>query len=119
MSSPSFRARAAKDEDARLEAWAQEIHDLLSAEGITRNKDESPMAFCRRVDRQGFFSVALGPVGECLSLLRYSETHADETDTRLVQDTAILLRGELSRPARMKYFLRRVFLPLSRRSWSA
>jgi len=119
VSSPSFRARRAKDEDARLEAWAQEIHDLLRAEGITRNRDESPMAFCRRVDRQGFFGVSLGPVGECLSLLRYSETHADETDTRLVQDTAILLRGELSRSARVKYFLRRVFLPVTRRSWSA
>ena len=76
------------------------------------------MAFCRRVDRTGRFSVALGPVGECVSLIRYSRAVPQETDTRLLQDTALLLKGELSRPARLRYLARRFFLPLSRRSFA-
>ena len=116
MTSPGLRAARAKTEDARLDIWAQEITDLLYAEGMTRRKDESPMAFGRRIDRTGIFTVALGPVGECLSLIRYSRAEAQETDTSLIQDSAILLRSELSRPARLRYFFRRLFLPLSKRA---
>jgi len=116
MTSPGLRSARAKTEDARLDIWAQEITDLLYAEGMTRRKDESPMAFGRRIDRTGIFSVALGPVGECLSLIRYSRATAQATDTSLIQDTAILLRSELSRPALLRYFFRRVFLPLSKRA---
>ena len=116
MTSPGIRAARAKTEEARLDIWAQEITDLLYAEGMTRRKDESPMAFGRRIDRTGIFSVALGPVGECLSLIHYSRAEAQETDTSLIQDTAVLLRSELSRPARLRYFVRRIFLPLSRRT---
>lgn len=118
LTSPSVRARRAKNENARLEVWAQEIHDLLASENQTRHPDESPMAFCRRVDRTGRFSVALGPVGECVSLIRYSRAVPQETDTRLLQDTALLLKGELSRPARLRYLAGRFFLPLSRRSFA-
>ena len=116
MTSPGLRAARAKTEDARLDIWAQEITDLLYAEGMTRRKDESPMAFGRRIDRTGVFTVALGPVGECLSLIRYSRAQAQDTDTALLQDTAVLLRSELSRPARLRYLFRRVFLPLSGRA---
>ena len=119
MTSPSFRSRRAKDEDARLDVWAQEIFELLRAENLTRSRDESPMAFCRRVDRQACFGVSLGPVGECLSLFRYSEAKASPQDVSLVQDTAILLKGELSSGARLRYLLRRIFLPLSSRPWAA
>ena len=118
MTSPGIRAARAKTEDARLDIWAQEITDLLYAEGLTRHKDESPMAFGRRIDRTGIFSIALGPVGECLSLIRYSTAQAQETDTSLLQDTAVLLRSELSRPARLRYLSRRIFLPLSVRAKS-
>lgn len=116
MTSPGLRAARAGSEDARLDVWAQEITDLLYAEGMTRRKDESPMAFGRRVDRTGVFSVAIGPVGECLSLIRYSRAETQATDTSLLQDTSILLRAELSRPARLRYYFRRIFLPLSRRA---
>jgi len=116
ITSPGLRAARAGSEDARLDVWAQEITDLLYAEGMTRKKDESPMAFGRRIDRTGVFTVAIGPVGECLSLIRYSRARAQETDTSLLQDTSVLLRAELSRPARLRYFIRRIFLPLSRRA---
>ena len=115
FTSPAFRARRAKDEDAVFDVWAQEITDLLHAENLTRGKGESPMAFGRRVDRNAAFGVALGPVGECVSLIRYSRAKPTETDTGLVRDTSILLKSELSRPARLRYLIRRIFVPLKRR----
>lgn len=118
LTSPFVRSRRAKTEEDRLEVWIQETFELLYAENMVRRRDESPMAFCRRVDRTGIFSVAVGPVGECLSLIRYSRSQAQDTDTRLVQDSAILLRSELSRPARLRYLVRRIFLPLSRRNYA-
>ena len=115
LTSPSFRARRAKNDKAVFDVWTQEVTDLLHAENLKRNRGESPMAFGRRIDRTGPFGVALGPVGECISLIRYSRAEAGETDIGLVRDTSILLKGELSRPARLRYLLRRVFIPLSRR----
>ena len=115
MTSPAFLERRAKTETEKFDIWAQEITDLLHAESLTRNTGETPMAFGRRVDRSGLFSVALGPVGECVSLIRYSRAEAEETDTGLIRDTSVLLRGELSRPAVLRYFIRRFFVPRSRR----
>ena len=119
LTSPSVRERRAKDEEARLDVWAQEIIDLLRSENLSRHRDESPMAFGRRVDRTGIFSVALGPVGECISLIRYSRAQAQDTDTQLVRDSAVVLKNEISRPALLRYWLSRIFIPLSRRDYTA
>ena len=115
FTSPSFRARRAKGDGAVFNVWTQEVTDLLGAENFVREKGESPMAFGRRVDRNAQFSVALGPVGECVSLIRYSRAEAAETDIGLVRDTSILLKGELSKPARLRYLMRRIFIPVKRR----
>ena len=115
LSSPSFRDRRAHSDTARFDVWAQEITDLLHAENLDRNPGESPMAFGRRVDRTGLFGVALGPVGECVSLIRYSRSQVTETDISLLRDSSILLKGELSRPARLRLMIRRFFIPLKRR----
>ena len=115
FTSPSFRARRAKTEDERFDVWAQEITDLLRAENLRRTAGESPMAFGRRADRAGVFSVSLGHAGECLSLIRYSRLSAAETDTALLRDTSQVMRRELSRPALLRYFIRRFFVPLSKR----
>ncbi len=114
MTSPVFLSRRAKTEDERFNVWTREVTDLLRAENLVRRTGETPMAFGRRIDRNGQFNVSLGPVGECISLIRYSRAEAGETDTGLVRDTSILLKSELSRPARLRYFLRRFFLPRCR-----
>ena len=113
--SPSYRARHAASDADRFDIWAQELTDLLHAENLTRRKGESPMGFGRRVDRSGLFTASLGPVGECISLIRYSRAEAEDADIGLLRDTAVAIKGELSRPARLRYILRRVFIPLSRR----
>ena len=113
FTAPGFRARRAKSEAERFDVWTAELTELLHAENLIRAAGESPMAFGRRVDRTGRFGVALSPVGECVSLFRYSRALPGETDTGLVRDTSILLKAELSRPARLRYCLRRFFLPRS------
>ena len=115
FTSPSFRARRARTESARFDVWTQEVTDLLHAESLDRKSGESPMAFGRRVDRSGLFSVVVGPVGECVSLIRYSRADVTETDTGLIRDTSILLKAELSRPARLRYLFRRFFVPVKHR----
>ena len=115
FTSPAFRAHRATNDMAVFNVWTQEITDLLYSESLTRASGESPMAFGRRVDRAALFTVALGPVGECVSLIRYSRAEVNETDIGLVRDTSILLKGELSRPARLRYLFRRIFIPLKKR----
>ena len=115
FTSPASRARRAKDPETVFNVWTQEITDLLHAENLNRSKGESPMAFGRRVDRNALFSVSLGPVGECVSLIRYSRAEVNEMDISLVRDTSILLKDELSKPARLKYLFRRIFIPLKKR----
>ena len=118
FTSPSFRERHADTDETKFEIWIQEITDLLYAENLTRRKGESPMAFGRRIDRSGMFSASLGPVGECISLIRYSRVKIEETDISLLRNTAVLMKKELSRPALLRYFIRRVFIPLKHRRWA-
>ncbi|MBQ6514193.1 MAG: transglutaminase domain-containing protein [Clostridia bacterium] len=115
FTSPASRARRAKDPEAVFNVWTQEITELLHAENLNRAGSESPMAFGRRVDRNALFSVSMGPVGECVSLIRYSRAEVNETDIGLVRDTSILLKDELSKPARLRYLFRRFFIPLKKR----
>ena len=115
--SPGVRSRYAKTEEKKLEEWIQEISDLLASERLTRKRGETPMGFTRRVDRTGYFSTSLSPVGECLSLIRYSRAEALETDTGMIRDTAIMLRSEISRPARARYWIRRIFRSRRKHDW--
>ena len=118
MTSPRIRSRYAKDENKRLEIWTQELSDLLAAEHLKRRPDETPMGFARRVDGDGFFSTLIGPVGECVSLIRYSAVVPLDTDTRMIRETAVSLKREISRPAKFRYWTRRLFIPIRKRVWT-
>ncbi len=106
--SPLFREKRAKSEDARFDIWAEEVKALLRAERCERRNGETPMAFARRVDEEARFSESITPAGECLSLIRYSTADPVETDTGLMRDTALLIRGELSPKGRIRYMAARV-----------
>ena len=109
LTSPAFLDRRAKSDERRFDIWIREVTSLLRAENYTRRPGETLMAFGRRVDADARFSVALSPVEECHSLIRYSRSAPCETDISLVRDTSILLKSELSRPARLRYLFTRMF----------
>ena len=91
---------------------------MLSAEKMLRKKGETLTGFMRRVDLTGIFDTALTPAGECLSVLMYSRAETLETDTGMLRDTAVLLKSEISKSARLKYWMRRIFIPLKHRRWT-
>jgi transglutaminase-like putative cysteine protease len=115
LTSPSFRAKHARNARELFDIWVDELVSLLRADNWIRRKGETPMAFGRRVDASSSYSVSLGPVGECVSLISYSKAVPTDLDIGLVRDTSILLKGELGRPARLRYLFRRLFVPARRR----
>ena len=108
MTSPSFREKRAETEEKRFDIWANEITALLRAEHLERRNGETPMTFARRMDETGLFSESLTPAGECLSTIRYSRKIPQEQDTGLMRDTAMLLRTEVSKGAKIRYLARRL-----------
>jgi hypothetical protein len=118
VTSPAFREKHAESEEQKTEIWIQEVSDLYAAENLIRKRGESPIAFARRIDRTGPFSTPAEPVGRSISMLRYSAIRPGQEDTGFIRDTAILLKSELSRPGYVRYWMRRVFLPAARRSWT-
>ncbi len=116
LTSPVLRAKKASAEEARLEIWFVELTAVLAAAGFTRNPGETLISFTRRVDCTGRFSETLGTVGECVSLVRYSTASCTPGDTALLEAAARALRKELDPPAKLKYWLRRLFMPSSRRT---
>ena len=118
VTSPAWREKKAASAENRLDIWAQELFDVLSAEGFTIAPGETPMSFTRRVDSTGRFSTSLSRVGECLSLLIYSTAGPIEEDTDLLRGSALSLRKDMSSQARFRYWTRRIFIPLSRRRWT-
>jgi hypothetical protein len=115
LTSPGFREKRAKSEQERAFGWIQEIERLLAADRLTRKKGETPLSFSERVDRTGLYSTALRPAGELVSLLAYSVNEADAADTALLKDTAVILRSEISRPGRIRYWASRIIFPSGRR----
>ena len=114
---PDFLARRACSDGDRVRIWSQALMDILAAEGLRRRTGETILSFTRRVDASARFAVPLVPVGECLSVLRYAKGAAAPGAAELLRSTALQLRSGISRQARLRAMLRRVFLPLSRRDW--
>ena len=110
LTDPFVRERRAVTEARRFNIWTEEIAELLYAENYTRRSGETPMAFGRRIDRASHFNASINPVGECISWIRYSRADAGEAETGILRDTAVLLKDDLSRPARLRYYLRRIFI---------
>ncbi len=119
LTSPRFRIQKASRKlrvdsrhfrEAVIDIWSDELASELSAEGFVRSTGETLMAFSDRVDRTARFGISFVPVGECLSVLRYSPADCTDQDTALLEASARSLRRELSGPARLRYWLSRLFL---------
>lgn len=113
FTSPAVRARLSGNEEQAAAVWHREITDLLAGEHIFRKKGETLISFADRVDRTGYFSASLHPVGETLSAVIYSSADCSPEDTILIRDTAVVLRSEISKPAKARYWIHRIFIPLS------
>jgi hypothetical protein len=48
----------------------------------------------------------------------YSRNAARQDNTALIRDTAIMLRSEISKPGKIRYWLHRIFLPVRKREWN-
>ena len=114
---PGFLAGRAAGNEERIRIWSQAVMDSLAAAGFRRKTGETILGFTRRVDASARFTVPLVPAGECLSVLRYAKGSASPEAAGLLRDTAEKLARELSRSARLKALIRRVFVPLARRDW--
>lgn len=108
MTSPTFREKRARTDEKRFEIWSDEIRNLLNAERMERRNGETPISFAKRVDGTGQFSESILPAAECLSLIRYSRAIPLDTDIGLMRDTAVLIRGEISGFAKLRYLARRL-----------
>lgn len=117
MTSPSVRAHFAGSEQKAAGIWIQEVFDLMTAEHIVREKGETPLGFTERVDRNAFFTTAIRPVGETISMMVYSRAECDADSTTMLRDTAVMLKTEIGKPARIRYWIRRIFLSAKRRDW--
>ena len=113
--SPAFLEKRAKTEEKKFDIWADEVEKLLCAEQLEREGGETLMAFARRVDQSALFTESVTPAAECLSVIRYSRRRPMESDTGLMRDTALLLHDEMTKKARIRYFLRRFFTSGKRR----
>lgn len=109
MTSPAFREKRAKTEEKKFDLWAEEVRLLLKSEKLERRDGETLMAFARRADSTALFTESISPAAECLSIIRYSRRHPMESDTALMRDTALLLQGEMTKQARIRYLFRRFF----------
>ena len=111
LTSPARHEKKARTEAERFSVWAREITSLLTAAKWIRQPGETLMSFTCRLDNTGNFTVDLAPVGECLSLMGYSKTLPVPSDTALLKDTARILHKELTTTGKLRYWLRRIFLP--------
>ena len=107
--SPERKAKKAADDTARFDIWSGEISTLLLSRGYRRNTGETPISFTRRLDRTAGLTVSLSSYGECLSLIRYSQAKAVDTDVILARTVALSIRKSLNTGERIRYILRRFF----------
>ena len=117
ITSPSVKEHFSGSEEIRAGIWIQEIWDMMSAEHMERKKGETPLGFTERVDRTGFYSTALQPVGETISEIVYSRAGYSADATGLIRDTALTLKPEISKPGRARYWIRRIFMTAKQRDW--
>ena len=108
MTSPSFREKRARTEEKRFDIWEDEIAFLLKAEQLERRNGETLMSFAGRIDKTALFSESIIPAAECVTRMHYSRAVPRETDTGLLRDTALLIRGSLSGKGRIRYMTRRL-----------
>ena len=50
-------------------------------------------------------------------MMVYSRAECDADSTTMLRDTAVMLKTEIGKPARIRYWIRRIFLSAKCRDW--
>ena len=108
LTSPAFLERKAVDEKKRFEIWVAEISARLDSRGMKRKAGETLLSWTRRLDAEAALPVKLYPIGECVSLLRYSRAEVLPDDTVLARRTALALRKNQTASVRLRYMIGRL-----------
>ena len=118
LTQPRRMAARARDEMGRWSVWVQALHDELRVMGLPRQKNESPIAYMKRLDTLSRIHAELTPVGECMALVFYGHLtpEPEETDRARVAFDA-LLHG-MTRPQRLRLTLLRAFTPEKKRRFT-
>ena len=111
-------ARAKTEEDVHI-VWVQAVYDALLVMKLPAVKSESPIAYAARLDASGRLPVRMKPIGRQLSAVFYGKLIPDEGDLASLQNAWRVLNAQLRPHERILLCLRRAFMPLKRRSYTA
>ena len=115
---PKRMAARARDEMGRWSAWLQALHDELLIMGLPRQRNESPIAYMKRLDSLSRVHAELTPVGECMALVFYGHLSPEPEETDMAREAFEGLRQSLTGPQRLRLTLLRAFTPEKKRRFT-
>ena len=115
---PQRVAARARDEMGRWSAWLQALHDELRIMGLPRQRNESPIAYMKRLDSLSRVHAELTPVGECMALVFYGHLSPEPEETDMAREAFEGLRQSLTGPQRLRLTLLRAFTPEKKRRFT-
>ena len=108
LTSPIHQEKTAAESSAVFDIWLREVSIRLNARKLIRRAGETPMSYTRRLDASENLPTEIASLGECVSLLKYSQAVPEKTDLQLVRDVAMALRRDQSVSVRCRYILSRL-----------
>ena len=115
---PKRVAARARDEMGRWSAWLQALHDELRIMGLPRQRNESPIAYMKRLDSLSRIHAELTPVGECMALVFYGHLSPEPEETDMAREAYAGLFHGLTGPQRLRLTLLRAFTPEKKRRFT-
>ena len=107
--SPTHRAKRAKDERGRWQAWMQAVTDALAALGERRAPDETLAQWLAGLDTKHLSPVQLAPLGECAALVFYGGSEPMPEETAMTEETFHGIFASMKCGSRLRFRLRRAF----------
>lgn len=118
LTQPRRMAARARDEMGRWSVWVQALHDELRVMGLPRQKNESPIAYMKRLDTLSRIHAELTPVGECMALVFYGHLTPEPEETDMAREAFDALLHAMTRPQRLRLTLLRAFTPEKKRRFT-
>ena len=115
---PQRMAARARDEMGRWSVWLQALHDELRIMGLPRQRNESPIAYMKRLDSLSRIHAELTPVGECMALVFYGGLSPEPEETDMAREAYTVLLHGLTGLQRLRLTLLRAFTPEKKRRFT-